>query len=102
MLQEVPYLDTFQTMAKWTFSVPSAETISEVFRRAFTVARSGRPRPVIIEVPQDISMAQPELPPYHKTPRVRYGPGPHDVDTVIDLLHGARRTLISALPGPLG
>ena len=27
MLQEVPYLDTFQTMAKWTFSVPSAERI---------------------------------------------------------------------------
>jgi len=43
MLQEVPYLDTFQTMAKWTFSVPSAERIPEVFRRAFTVARSGRP-----------------------------------------------------------
>ncbi len=36
MLQEVPYLDTFQTMAKWTFSVPSPERIPEVFRRAFT------------------------------------------------------------------
>jgi acetolactate synthase-1/2/3 large subunit len=45
MLQEVPYLDTFQTMAKWTFSVPSAERIPEVFRRAFTLARSGRPGP---------------------------------------------------------
>ena len=55
MLQEVPYLDTFQTMAKWTFSVPSPERIPEVFRRAFTLARSGRPGPVIIEVPQDIA-----------------------------------------------
>ena len=86
MLQEVPYLDTFQTMAKWTFSVPSAERIPEVFRRAFTLARSGRPGPVIIEVPQDISMAQAELPPYHKTRRVRFGPDPDDVDKLIELL----------------
>jgi len=68
MLQEVPYLDTFQTMAKWTFSVPSPERIPEVFRRAFTLARSGRPGPVIIEVPQDISMAQAEMPPYQANP----------------------------------
>ena len=41
MLQEVPYLDTFQTMAKWTFSVPSPERIPEVFRRAFTLGAFG-------------------------------------------------------------
>ena len=101
MLQEVPYLDTFQTMAKWTFSVPSAERIPEVFRRAFTVARSGRPGPVIIEVPQDISMAQAELPPYQKTRRVRYGPDPDDVDKLIELLQGAKQPLIYAGRGAL-
>jgi acetolactate synthase-1/2/3 large subunit len=41
MLQEVPYLDTFQTMAKWTFSIPSPERVPEVFRRAFTLCQSG-------------------------------------------------------------
>src|SRR4029434_7240900 len=101
MLQEVPYLDTFQTMAKWTFSVPSAERIPEVFRRAFTVARSGRPGPVIIEVPQDISMAQAELPPYQKTRRVRYGPDPDDVDKLIELLQQAKQPLIYAGRGAL-
>jgi len=101
MLQEVPYLDTFQTMAKWTFSVPSAERIPEVFRRAFTVARSGRPGPVIIEVPQDISMAQADLPPYQKTRRVRYGPDPDDVDKLIELLQGAKQPLIYAGRGAL-
>jgi acetolactate synthase I/II/III large subunit len=101
MLQEVPYLDTFQTMAKWTFSVPSAERIPEVFRRAFTLARSGRPGPVIIEVPQDISMAQAEMPPYQKTRRVRFGPDPDDVDKVIELLQGAKRPLIYVGRGAL-
>ena len=92
-LQEVPYLDTFQTMAKWTFSVPSPERIPEVFRRAFTLARSGRPGPVIIEMPQDISMAQAEIPPYQKTRRVRFGPDPDDVDKLIELLQSANRSV---------
>ena len=101
MLQEVPYLDTFQTMAKWTFSVPSAERIAEVFRRAFTLARSGRPGPVIIEIPQDISMAQAELPPYQKTRRVRFGPDPDDVEKLIELMQQAKRPLIYAGRGAL-
>jgi acetolactate synthase-1/2/3 large subunit len=101
MLQEVPYLDTFQTMAKWTFSVPSPERIPEVFRRAFTLARSGRPGPVIVEMPQDISMAQAEIPPYFKTRRVRYGPDPDDLDKLLTLLLGARKPLIYVGRGAL-
>jgi acetolactate synthase-1/2/3 large subunit len=101
MLQEVPYLDTFQTMAKWTFSVPSAERIPEVFRRAFTLARSGRPGPVIIEIPQDISMAQAELAPYQKTRRVRFGPDPDDIEKLIELMQQAKRPLIYAGRGGL-
>jgi thiamine pyrophosphate-dependent acetolactate synthase large subunit-like protein len=81
--------------------VPSAERIPEVFRRAFTLARSGRPGPVIIEVPQDISMAQAEMPTYHKTKRVRFGPDPDDVDKLIELLLGAKRPLIYAGRGAL-
>jgi len=96
MLQEVPYLDTFQTMAKWTFSIPSPERVPEVFRRAFTLCQSGRPGPVIIEVPQDISMAQAELPPYQKMRRVRFGPDPDDVDSLLQLMQQSKKPLIYA------
>src|SRR5215467_14047864 len=96
MLQEVPYLETFASMAKWAFSVPAPERVPEVFRRAFTLARSGRPGPVIIEIPQDISMAQAELPPYQKMRRVRFGPDPEDVDTLLGLVQQSKRPLIYA------
>ena len=96
MLQEVPYLETFASMAKWAFSVPAPERVPEVFRRAFTLARSGRPGPVIIEIPQDISMAQAELPPYQKMRRVRFGPDPEDVDTLLGLMQQSKRSLIYA------
>ena len=96
MLQEVPYLETFASMAKWAFSVPAPERVPEVFRRAFTLARSGRLGPVIIEIPQDISMAQAELPPYQKMRRVRFGPDPEDVDTLLGLMQQSKRPLIYA------
>jgi acetolactate synthase-1/2/3 large subunit len=95
MLQEVPYLDTFQTVAKWTFSIPSPERVPEVFRRAFTLARSGRPGPVIIEIPQDISMAQADIPPYTKTRRVRFGPDPYDIDKLLELMRDSKRPLLT-------
>ena len=101
MLQEVPYLDTFQTVAKWTFSLPSPERVPEVFRRAFTLARSGRPGPVIIEIPQDISMAQADIPPYTKTRRVRFGPDPYDIDKLLELMLESKRPLIYVGRGAL-
>jgi acetolactate synthase I/II/III large subunit len=101
MLQEVPYLDTFQTVAKWTFSLPSPERVPEVFRRAFTLARSGRPGPVIIEIPQDISMAQADIPPYTKTRRVRFGPDPYDIDKLLELMRESKRPLVYVGRGAL-
>jgi thiamine pyrophosphate-dependent acetolactate synthase large subunit-like protein len=101
MLQEVPYLETFASMAKWTFSIPSPERVPEVFRRAFTLCQSGRPGPVIIEIPQDISMAQAEIPPYQKMRRVRFGPDPDDVDKLLELMQQAKKPLIYAGRGAL-
>jgi acetolactate synthase-1/2/3 large subunit len=101
MLQEVPYLETFASMAKWTFSIPSPERVPEVFRRAFTLCQSGRPGPVIIEIPQDISMAQAEIPPYQKMRRVRFGPDPDDVDKLLELMQQAKKPLIYVGRGAL-
>ena len=94
VLQEIPYLETFSSVAKWAFSIPAPERVPEVFRRAFTVARSGRPGPVVLEVPQDISAAEIDMPVYKATRRVRFGPDPDDVDKCLDLLLQAKRPLV--------
>jgi acetolactate synthase-1/2/3 large subunit len=78
MLQEFPYLENFVPMAKWAFSVPSPDRIPGAFRRAFTLARSGRPGPVILEIPEDILTADTERLPYTRTRRVRFAPDPGD------------------------
>ena len=101
MLQEAPYLEDFASVAKWVFSIPSPERIPEVFRRAFTLARSGRPGPVILEIPGDIAMADMDRSPYIKTRRVRFAPDPKDVDQALALLQQSQRPLIYAGRGAL-
>jgi thiamine pyrophosphate-dependent acetolactate synthase large subunit-like protein len=101
MLQEAPYLESFIPMAKWTFSIPSPDRVPEAFRRAFTLARSGRPGPVILEIPEDILIADIEAAPYVKSRRIRFAADPDDVDQALSLLRESRRPLIYAGRGAL-
>jgi len=101
MLQEFPYLEHFVPMAKWAFSVPTPDRIPGAFRRAFTLARSGRPGPVILEVPEDILTADTERLPYTRTRRVRFAPDPGDVDQALVLMRESRRPLVYAGRGAL-
>jgi acetolactate synthase-1/2/3 large subunit len=101
MLQEFPYLENFVPMAKWAFSVPSPDRIAGTFRRAFTLARSGRPGPVILEIPEDILTADTERLPYTRTRRVRFAPDPGDVDQALALMRESRRPLVYAGRGAL-
>ena len=96
MLQEAPYLESFIPMAKWTFSIPSPDRVPEAFRRAFTLARSGRPGPVILEIPEDILIADIEAAPYVKSRRIRFTADPDDVDQALSLLRESRHPLIYA------
>jgi acetolactate synthase-1/2/3 large subunit len=101
MLQETPYLESFIPMAKWVFSIPSPDRVPEAFRRAFTLARSGRPGPVILEIPEDILMADIEDAPYFKSRRIRFAADPDDVGQALSLLRESSRPLIYAGRGAL-
>ncbi len=52
--QEVDYERFFGSMAKWVVEIGSAHQVSEVVPRAFHMARSGRPGPVVVSLPEDI------------------------------------------------
>jgi len=56
---------------------------------------------VIIEIPQDISMAQADIPPYTQMRRVRFGPDPYDIDKLIELMRESKRPLIYVGRGAL-
>jgi len=52
--QEMDYERFFGSVAKWVMEVDRAEKVPEVTRRAFHIARSGRPGPVVVSLPEDM------------------------------------------------
>lgn len=56
--QEVATLDIVRSITKRSYFIRRAEELPDVFAEAFHVAESGRPGPVLIDVPKDVQ-AQP-------------------------------------------
>src|SRR5690554_7833164 len=52
--QEMDYRAVFGTQAKWVTEIDQVERIPELVARAFHVATSGRPGPVVIALPEDV------------------------------------------------
>ncbi len=52
--QELDYRAVFGTMAKWVVDIDDPARLPELLSRAFHVATSGRPGPVVIALPEDM------------------------------------------------
>jgi acetolactate synthase-1/2/3 large subunit len=55
--QEIDYRRMFGQMTKWVASIDSAQRIPEYVNRAFQIAMSGRPGPVVLALPEDMLTA---------------------------------------------
>lgn len=52
--QEVDYTQMFGGLAKWATEIDRIERIPEIVSKAFSIAMSGRPGPVVIALPEEI------------------------------------------------
>ncbi|MGE0360865.1 MAG: thiamine pyrophosphate-binding protein [Vicinamibacterales bacterium] len=52
--QEVAFPEMFAPLAKWAAQIDDARRIPEYLARAFQVATSGRPGPVVLSLPEDV------------------------------------------------
>jgi len=52
--QEVDYRQMFGGLAKWATEIDSLERIPEIIAKAFNIALSGRPGPVVIGLPEEV------------------------------------------------
>ncbi len=52
--QEVDYRQMFGGLAKWVTEIDSLERIPEIVAKAFSIAQSGRPGPVVISLPEEV------------------------------------------------
>ena len=56
--QELDYASVFGSMTKWAAEIDDASRVSELVARAFHVATSGRPGPVVLALPEDMLREQ--------------------------------------------
>lgn len=90
----------YRHVTKSAETLPYADAIGPVMRRAFAALRTGRPRPAVVEIPTDLMHADLSGPlNYQPVQPSRYAPDPAQVETVAAALMEAERPVIYAGQG---
>lgn len=90
----------YRHVTKTAELVTTPEMIVPVMRRAFSIARNGRPGPVLVEIPGDIwNQEVPGQLNYRPTKRALTAPDAKSVDAAADALINARMPMIYAGQG---
>ncbi|WP_405328205.1 biosynthetic-type acetolactate synthase large subunit [Leeuwenhoekiella sp. LLG6367-2.1] len=96
--QETDIIGISTPVTKWNFQVTKASEIPEVLAKAFYIARSGRPGPVLIDITKDAQFAELDFK-YKKCTAIRsYKPVPKlnhsDVEAAAALINNAKKPFI--------
>lgn len=93
--QEIDYRAMFGTVAKWAVEIDEAARIPEILSRAWSVATSGRPGPVVIALPEDMLMSRTDAEPLRAAARiVPPAVAPAAMEDALGILRSAQRPLI--------
>jgi acetolactate synthase-1/2/3 large subunit len=92
--QEIDYRRMYGQMAKWVAQIDRADRIPEYIARAFQVATSGRPGPVVLALPEDMLVAQAEVADTRRYQPVQASPSAAQIDTLRGMLKEAKKPLL--------
>ncbi len=83
-------------VTKWAVTVREPALVPQVFQQAFHLMRSGRPGPVLIDLPFDVQVAEIEFDPETYQPLQPYKPAASraQIEKAISMLNQAERPLI--------
>ncbi len=96
--QETDIVGISTPITKWNYQITKASEIPEVMAKAFFIARSGRPGPVLIDITKDAQFASLEFS-YKKCSGIRsYNPAPQvnllAIERAADAINNAKKPLI--------
>ena len=85
-------------MTKASFLVTRAEDLAEIMKSAFYIARSGRPGPVVVDIPSDVQQQEVEFNYPEKLELKSYNPRteahPKQIKSALALLKHAKKPLV--------
>jgi acetolactate synthase I/II/III large subunit len=84
-------------ITKWNVRVERPDRIPWTMRRAFSVAGTGKPGPVFVEIPSDVGTASVEMEPYRPSPRpLRCAADPEALTRAVEMIAAAERPVLVA------
>ncbi len=92
--QEIDYRRMFGEMSKWVAQIDRAERIPEYVARAFQVATSGRPGPVVLALPEDMLVDTATVADTQRYRPVQAAPAPGQLAQFHAMLAAAQRPLV--------
>jgi acetolactate synthase-1/2/3 large subunit len=96
VFQEVNYRALFGPLVKWVAEVERTDRIAEYVDRAFHLAQSGRPGPVVLALPEDILSAEATAPAPVIAARPEAGVDDSAISRILDIMAEAKRPMILA------
>jgi acetolactate synthase I/II/III large subunit len=98
--QEVDIVGITRPCTKHNFLVKSTEELAHTIKEAFHIARSGRPGPVLVDIPKNVSVNRIKYkapgPIKMRTYNPTYKPNKRQLQKVVDLIKGAEKPVIFA------
>jgi len=96
--QEVDIVGITRPCTKHSFLVKDVKDLAMIMKKAFYIARTGRPGPVLVDLPKDVQIAQTEFV-YPETVEIRsYKPKleghPRQVEKAMDMILEAHRPVV--------
>ena len=94
--QEIDITGVTMPITKYNFIVKDINKLAKVIRRAFTIAQTGRPGPVLIDITKDVTAAVCEYEPQAPEPIVRQSDSilEEDVEQAISMIRKAQKPFI--------
>lgn len=104
--QEIDVMNITAPVTKWNYQVTDARELPEVLAKAFYIARSGRPGPVVIDITKNAQLQNMAYKGYKPCSSLRsYKPNPipqkENIQTAAELINHAERPFIIVGQGVL-
>ena len=94
--QEIDITGVTMPITKYNFIVKDIKKLADTVRRAFTIAQSGRPGPVLIDITKDVTAAEYEYTPQEPAPIERQTDTirEEDVETALEMIRKSQKPFI--------
>ncbi len=94
--QEIDILGVTMPITKHNYIVKDVRDLADTVRNAFRIAKTGRPGPVLIDIPKDVTAALTEYEPAEPIPvaRVTKGIREQDIEAALELIKNCNKPFI--------